>query len=283
MLFLLGIIIVASSVFYGFVMSDGRLLALWQPFEILIIIGGAGGAFLIANPWHVIRSTARMIPQTILGKQPDKKLQMDVLSLLADILLKARREGIMSIEKDMDKPEESALFARYPAIIKRKELSHFIADYFRIIAAGNLTSFELESMMHQEIEARLYELQRPGVSLGRVADALPGFGIVAAVLGIVITMGAIDQDMTEVGTHVAAALVGTFSGVLLAYGVVGPLAAALRHQAEEEVRLYEAVRSCIVASLNGMAPQLAVEFGRKSLFTHRRPDFDDLEQKLRGR
>lgn len=283
MLFLLGILVVAGSVFYGFVMSDGRLLALWQPFEILIIVGGAGGAFLIANPWHVIKSTGRMIPQAILGRQPDKKLQMDVLSLLADILLKARREGIMSIEKDMDNPDESALFARYPSVIKRRELSLFIADYFRIIASGNLTSFELESMMEQEIEARLYELQRPGVSLGRVADALPGFGIVAAVLGIVITMGAINEDMAEVGTHVAAALVGTFTGVLLAYGAVGPLASVLRHQAEEEIRLYEAVRACIVASLNGMAPQLAVEFGRKSLFTHRRPEFGDLEDRLRGR
>ena len=283
MLFLLGILIVAGSVFYGFVMSDGRLLALWQPFEILIIIGGAGGAFLIANPWRVIKATGRMIPQVIVGKQPDRKLQIDVLSLLADILLKARREGIMSIEKDMDKPGESALFARYPAVIKRHELSLFIADYFRIIAAGNLTAFELEAMMEQEIEARLYELQRPGVSLGRVADALPGFGIVAAVLGIVITMGAIDNEMTQVGSHVAAALVGTFSGVLLAYGLVGPLASVLRHQAEEEIRLYEAVRACIVASLNGMAPQLAVEFGRKSLFTHRRPDFSELENKLRGR
>ena len=150
MLFLLGVLVVAGSVFYGFVMSDGRLLALWQPFEILIIIGGAGGAFLIANPWHIIKSTGRMIPQAILGRQPDKKLQMDVLSLLADILLKARREGIMSIEKDMDNPDESALFARYPTVIKRRELSLFIADYFRIIASGNLTSFELESMMEQE-------------------------------------------------------------------------------------------------------------------------------------
>jgi chemotaxis protein MotA len=283
MLFVVGIVIVFGSVLYGFVMSHGQLLALWQPFEILIIVGAAFGAFLLSNPWHVVMSAFRMVPQVVMGSRVNKAMYMDVLGLLYDILNKARREGIMAIESDVENPESSALFARYPAIQLNHELANFIADYFRIIAAGNLTSFELESLMDQEIEARLHELEQPGVAVAKVSDALPGFGIVAAVLGIVITMGAIGGDINEIGGHVAAALVGTFSGVLLAYGMVGPIASVMRHIAEDEIKLYEASKSCIIASLNGLPPQLAVEFGRKSLFTHGRPTFDEVESKVRSR
>ena len=283
MLFVLGIVIVFGSVLYGFVMSHGQLLALWQPFEILIIVGAAFGAFLLSNPLHIVLSVFRMVPQVILGSRVNKAMYMDVLGLLYDILNKARREGIMAIESDVESPESSALFARYPAIQANHELAHFIADYFRIIAAGNLTSFELESLMDQEIEARLHELEQPGVAVAKVSDAVPGFGIVAAVLGIVITMGAIGGDINEIGGHVAAALVGTFSGVLLAYGMVGPIASVMRHIAEDEIKLYEASKACIIASLNGLPPQLAIEFGRKSLFTHGRPTFDEVESKVRSR
>lgn len=283
MLFLIGLIIVFGSVLYGYVMSHGNLLALWQPFEILIIVGAAFGAFLISNPWHVVKHCFSMTPQIIMGSKVNKALYMDVLGLLYDILNKARREGIMAIEADVESPSSSALFARYPAIQSNNELAHFIADYFRIIAAGNLTSFELEALMDQEIEARLHELETPANAVGRVADALPGFGIVAAVLGIVITMGAIDGEISAIGAHVAAALVGTFMGVFLAYGIVGPVSAVLHHLAEEEIKLYEAVKSCVIASLNGLPPQLAVEFGRKSLFTRDRPTFTEVESKVRSR
>lgn len=283
MLFLVGLFIVFGSVLYGYVMSHGQLLALWQPFEILIIVGSSFGAFLLSNPWHVILQCFKLTPQIILGGKVNKAMYMDVLGLIYDILNKARREGIMAIEGDVESPASSAIFSRYPAIQANEELAHFIADYFRIIAAGNLTSFELESLMDQEIDARLHELEMPGMAVGKVADALPGFGIVAAVLGIVITMGAIGGDVAEIGKHVAAALVGTFSGVFLAYGIAGPVSATMRHLAEEEIKLYEASKSCIVASLNGVPPQLAVEFGRKSLFTHGRPSFTEVESKVRGR
>lgn len=283
MLFLIGLFIVFGSVLYGYVMSHGHLLALWQPFEILIIIGAAFGAFLISNPWHVVTHCFRMTPQIIMGSKVNKAMFMDVLGLLYDILNKARREGIMAIEADVENPSSSALFSRYPAIQANEELAHFIADYFRIIAAGNLTSFELEALMDQEIEARMHELETPANAVGKVADALPGFGIVAAVLGIVITMGAIDGEISEIGAHVAAALVGTFMGVFLAYGIVGPVSSALHHLAEEEIKLYEAVKSSVIASLNGLPPQLAVEFGRKSLFTRDRPSFTEVESKVRSR
>lgn len=283
MLFFISLFIVFFSVGYGYVMSHGHLAALWQPFEILIICGSAFGAFLLSNPWHVSLRVFKLTPQIIMGSKVNKDMYMDVLGLVYDILNKARREGIMSIEADVESPSTSALFSRYPAIQANEELANFIADYFRIIASGNLTSFELESLMDQEIEARKHELEHPSHAVQRVADALPGFGIVAAVLGIVITMGAIDGEVAEIGAHVAAALVGTFSGVFLAYGVVGPIGAILMHLAEEEIKLYEAVRSSIIASLNGMPPQVAVEFGRKSLYTHERPSFSEVESKVRGR
>lgn len=283
MMYLLGLIIVCASTITGYVMSHGNLLALWQPFEILIIVGAALGGYVIGTPMAVIKKTLTLTPQIIMGSKVDKAMYLDVLGLVYDILNKARREGFMSIEADVESPESSAIFSRYPAIQANHELADFIADYFRIIAAGNLTSFELEALMDQEIEARMHELEAPAHAVQRVADALPGFGIVAAVLGIVITMGAIDGEVSAIGAHVAAALVGTFMGVFLAYGVVGPTSAVLQHIADEEIKLYEAVKACIIASLNGLPPQLAVEFGRKSLFSHGRPSFSEVESKVRGR
>lgn len=283
MFFIIGMVIVFASVIFGYVMSHGNLMALWQPYEYIIICGSAFGAFIVATPIHVVKRCFALTPQIIMGSKVDSAMYLDVLGLVYDILNKARREGFMAIEGDVENPETSALFSRYPAIQANTELANFIADYFRIIASGNLTSFELEALMDQEIEARMHELEAPSLSVSKVADALPGFGIVAAVLGIVITMGAIDGEIAEIGAHVAAALVGTFSGVFLAYGVVGPIGAILQHLAESEIKMYEAVKSCIVASLNGLPPQIAVEFGRKSLFTHGRPSFSEVENKVRGR
>ena len=283
MIFLIGLAIVLVSIVVGYVLSHGSLLALWQPYEYLIICGSAFGAFVLGNSGEVIKKSFAMTPQVIMGSKVNKEMYLDVLGLLYDILNKARREGFMSIEADVESPESSALFSRYPAIQSNVELSNFIADYFRIIAAGNITSFELEALMDAEIEARLHELEAPSAAVGKVADGLPGFGIVAAVLGIVITMGAIDGEISEIGAHVAAALVGTFSGVFLAYGIVGPISGIMAHLALEEIKLYEVVKSCIIASLNGLPPQLAVEFGRKTLYTHGRPSFTEVESKVRGR
>lgn len=283
MLFIIGIIVVFGSVGWGFVLSHGQLAALWQPFEVMIIMGAAIGAYLISNPFHVMIETVKLMPQVILGSKVDKAMCMDVLGLIYDILNKSRREGMMSIESDVENPNASAIFARYPAILMNEPLARFIADYFRIISSGNLASHELEALMDQEIDARLHELELPGSALGKVADALPGFGIVAAVLGIVITMASIGGDPAVIGQHVAAALVGTFMGVLFAYGLVGPISTRMKHIAEDEIKLYDAAKASIIASMNGLAPQLAIEFGRKSLFTHGRPTFDEVDSKVRGR
>ncbi len=283
MLFIIGIIVVFGSVGWGFVLSHGQLAALWQPFEVMIIMGAAIGAYLISNPFHLILDSLKLMPQVIMGSKVDKAMCLDVLALIYDILNKSRREGMMAIEVDVENPESSAIFARYPSILTNESLAHFIADYFRIISSGNLASHELEALMEQEIDARLHELEQPGTALSKVADALPGFGIVAAVLGIVITMASIGGDPTVIGKHVAAALVGTFMGVLFAYGLVGPVSIRMKHMAEEEIKLYDAAKASIIASMNGLAPQLAIEFGRKSLFTHGRPTFDEVENKVRGR
>jgi chemotaxis protein MotA len=283
MLFIIGIIVVFGSVGWGFVLSHGQLAALWQPFEVLIIMGAAIGAYLISNPFHLIIDSVKLMPQVILGSKVNKAMCLDVLSLLYDILNKSRREGMMAIETDVENPHSSAIFARYPSILFNDALARFIADYFRIISSGNLASHELEALMDQEIDARLHELELPGNALGKVADALPGFGIVAAVLGIVITMASIGGDPAVIGQHVAAALVGTFMGVLFAYGLVGPISTRMKHIAEDEIKLYDAAKASIIASMNGLAPQLAIEFGRKSLFTHGRPSFDEVDSKVRGR
>lgn len=283
MLFIFGLVVVFASVLYGFVMAEGQLLALWQPFEVLIIVGAAFGSFLVSNPWYLVLKTFRLMPNVVLGGRVNKYVYIELLCLIHDLLLKARREGVLSLEEEVDDYQASAVFARYPLILEDPTLCYFIADYFRILSAGNLNAYELETLIEQEIDGRRHELELPAMAVGKVADALPGFGIVAAVLGIVITMGALGGDMSDIGRHVASALVGTFSGVLLAYGVVGPISARMHHLAEDQIKLYEATKSCVIASLNGLPPRMAVEFGRKSLFSYERPGFNELESMVRRR
>ena len=283
MLFIVGLIVVCASVVFGYIGSHGVLAALWQPWEFLIILGAGIGAHIISNPGAVHIDTFKQLPQVITGGKANKAMYMDCLSLIYDILNKSRKEGMMSIEGDVENPQQSGVFSKYPAIQNNHALADFIADYFRLIAAGNMQAHELDALMDMEIDARLHELTGPATAVQKIADAMPGFGIVAAVLGIVITMGAIDGPMEELGRHIAAALVGTFSGILFGYGFFGPIASKMEHNAHEEIKLYESAKATIVASVNGLPPQLAVEFGRKVLFAHGRPSFNELESKVRGR
>lgn len=283
MLFFLGFSIIISSVVFGYIGSHGVLGALWQPYEFIIILGSGIGAHIVGNPGAIHMASFRMMPQVVMGGKANKAMHMDNLSLIYDILNKSRKEGMMSIEGDVENPQSSGIFSKYPAIQQNHALADFVADYFRLIAAGNMQAHELDSLMDMEIDSRLHELTQPATAIQKVADAMPGFGIVAAVLGIVITMGAIDGPMEEIGRHIAAALVGTFSGVLFGYGLFGPIATKMEHIAHEEIKLYESAKATIVASVNGLPPQLAVEFGRKVLFAHDRPTFSELESKVRGR
>jgi chemotaxis protein MotA len=282
MLQIIGTVVVLGCVFGGFVAEGGHLLALWHPFEIVIIVGAALGAYLISNPMKVVKASfsgALALPKGARYKRED---YVSLLKLMYDILVKMRKEGVMAIEADLEKPENSAVFKKYPKILADHHMVEFIADCLRLIVGGNLDPHELESLLEYELETHHKEAHEPSHAVQKVADALPGFGIVAAVLGIVNTMAAIEgADTATIGHKVGAALVGTFLGILVAYGFVGPIAAGMEHQAHEEGKAFEVVKMALVASVRGYAPPVAVEFARKLLFSDIRPTFADLEAHLK--
>lgn len=279
---IIGILVVFSSVLGGFVLSGGKLGALIHPYEVLIIIGAAFGGFLQANPG----STTKIVLKKSLAMFSSRfghKLYLEVLGLLYEILNKSRREGMMAIEADIEEPASSPIFSKYPAILKDERMTAFICDYLRIMSSGNMAPHELEGLFDMELNALKQDLEHPGHAVNKVADGLPAMGIVAAVLGIVLTMSILaEADNVMIGFKVGSALVGTFLGILAAYGFVGPLAAALDHDAKEELNLYEGIKATLVASASGMPPTLAVEFGRKTLLPAHRPTFSELEQAMRG-
>ncbi|MAL97530.1 flagellar motor stator protein MotA [Hydrocarboniclastica marina] len=283
MTIIFGSLLVIASVVGGYVLSHGQMAALWQPYEVLIIGGAALGAFVIANPMHTLKHAFSGALQLLTGSPYNKAFYMDLLSLLYDLFDKSRKQGVMAIEADVDNPAESQIFTRYPAVLKQKHLIAFITDYLRIISSGNMAAHELEGLMEQEIDTRLEEVTEPAHAINKVSDALPGFGIVAAVLGIVITMGSLGGPPEEIGAHVAAALVGTFLGILMAYGFVGPMATSMEHQAHYEIKAYACVKSAIIATVSGQAPQMAIEFGRKALQSEKRPDFQELNDHVRSK
>jgi chemotaxis protein MotA len=278
---LIGILVVIACTLLGYVLHGGHLMALYQPMEVLIICGAAFGAMIIANPpsvtWNVIKSAGDLLRSS----RYTKELHLQLLSMMYSIFNKTRREGLMAIESDIEEPESSLLFADYPALLKDHKLIAFICDYLRIMMMGAMASHELEALMDQELDSHHEEAALVPGAIAKVADALPGFGIVAAVLGIVITMSKLGGPPEELGVSVAAALVGTLLGILLAYGFVGPFSSYLEHKNRAEAHFYECVKACILASANGMPPQLAVECGRKVLYHSVRPSFRELEEEYR--
>jgi chemotaxis protein MotA len=282
MLTLVGLVVVLLSVFGGFVMSHGQLASLWQPYEIIIIGGAAAGAFVVSNPPKVVKAALGGIPMLFKGNRYKRAEYLDILSMLYAVLTKIRKEGLIAIERDVDAPAESNVFTRYPKLLADKHLMEFTTDCLRLMVSGNLDPLELEQLLEVEVETHHKEAIEPAHALQTLADSLPGFGIVAAVLGIVVTMASIGGEVAEIGKHVAGALVGTFLGILLGYGFVGPLAAALTHRAHEEGKAFEIIKMALVSSLRGYPPTVAVEFARKLLFSDVRPAFSDLEAHLRA-
>lgn len=283
MLVIIGSVVVLASVAAGFIMSGGALLALWHPTEVLIICGAAAGAMVISNPAKILKSVGSSIGALFKGPRYKREDYVDLLKLLYDILTKARKEGMLAIESHIEDPEQSSLFSEYPRILADHHMMEFITDCLRLMVSGNLEAHELESLLEYELETHHKEAEEPSHAMQQVADALPGFGIVAAVLGIVNTMSAIEgSDTATIGHKVAAALVGTFLGILVAYGFVGPLSNAMAHRAHEEGKAFEVVKMALVASVRGYAPPVAIEFARKLLFTEIRPTFTDLEAHLKG-
>lgn len=280
---IIGFIVVIGSVLGGFVLSHGEPIALWQPYELLVIGGAAFGAFIISNPGKIIKTVFAAIPALLKGSKYNKSLYLDLLGLMFDLFTKSRKEGLMALEADIEEPHESPIFKKYPKIIADHHVMDFISDYLRLMVGGNMNPFELENLMDVELETHHHEAGAAHTALTKVSDALPGFGIVAAVLGIVITMASIGGPPEILGHHVAAALVGTFLGILLAYGFVGPMAVMLEHMAHEESKFFECIKVCLMATLNGYAPQIAVEFGRKTILSSERPGFVELENHIKGK
>jgi len=282
-LVIVGYVVILGAVFGGFALAGGYLGSLLQPVELLMIGGSAAGAFLVANPKKVIKATLKALPSLLRGSRFSKTLYMETLSLLYDILAKVRKEGLMSIEADVDAPERSPIFAKYPMVISDHHVVEFLTDYLRLMVGGNLNAFEIENLMDNEIETHHEEEAIPIRALEKVADALPAFGIVAAVMGVVKTMESVGIPPAELGKLIAAALVGTFLGILLSYGFVGPLAVLLEHKLAESAKMLQCIKVTLLASLNGYAPQVAVEFGRKVLYSTERPSFIELEDTVKQR
>ena len=248
------------------------------------MIGGAGlGAFLVANPIKVIKATLKALPSVMGGSRYSKALYVETLSLLYDILAKIRKEGLMSVESDVDAPDQSPLFAKYPKVIADHHVLEFLTDYLRLMVGGSLNAFEIENLMDNEIETHHVEGEIPINAVAKAADALPAFGIVAAVMGVVHTMESVGIPPAELGKLIAAALVGTFLGILLSYGFVGPLSVLLEHKLAESTKMFQCIKVTLLASLNGYAPQVAVEFGRKVLYSTERPTFAELEEEVKQR
>lgn len=282
MLIIIGYIIVLGCVGGGFVLSHGELAALWQPNELIIIGGAALGAFVTANPGSVLKAVVGGVLGALKGSKYNKAMYLELLSLMYELLQKTRKEGMMAVEADIEEPSESPLFSKYPKIVGDHHVTDFICDYLRLMVGGSMNPFELENLMDMELAAHHKEAEMPGEAVTAVSDALPGFGIVAAVLGIVITMSFIGGDPAVLGHHVAAALVGTFLGILMAYGFVGPTATAMGHIARQEAKFYECIKVCLLSAVNGYNPQVAVEFGRKVMYSSIRPSFLELEEHVKN-
>lgn len=281
MLVIIGYLVVLGSVFGGFVLAGGHLAALLQPVELLMIGGAAFGAFLVGNSSKAVMATLRALPQVFKGSKYSKARYLDLLALLFEILTKIRRDGAMALEKDIEDPEQSPLFQKYPDLLADHHLMDFICDYLRLMVSGNMDAFQIENLMENEIDTHHHELMVPSGCIAKLGDGMPAFGIVAAVMGVVHTMESIGIPPAELGILIAHALVGTFLGILLAYGFVGPLAGLLEQKADESTKMFQCVKVTFLANLNGYAPAISIEFGRKVLYSTERPKFLELEEHVK--
>ena len=281
MLVLIGCVVVLLSVFGGFAIQGGHMAALFQPTELLMIAGAAIGAFVIGNDRKSIRATLQALPTLLHGAKFSKERYMELMALLFEVLTKIRREGLMSLEDDIDHPHESGLFSKYPATLADHHILEFITDYLRLMISGNMDAYQIENLMDNELETYHEDAEMPIHTISTLAEAMPAFGIVAAVIGVVHTMASVGLPPNELGMLIANALVGTFVGILLAYGFVAPLASLLKRKHHEAAKMYQCVKVTLLASLHGYAPALAVEFGRKVISASERPSFGELETQMR--
>jgi chemotaxis protein MotA len=273
---IIGIVIVFGSVIGGYLMEHGNLKVLLQPAELVVIGGASIGTVLIANPLHILKQIAAGLAGVFGGSKFTKQRYLDSLKMMYELLNKARREGLMALEADVEDPSKSPILSKYPAFLKDHHVRDFFCDTMRMAVSG-VEAFDLDQLLDLDLEVHHHGSSLPVSSLSSMADALPGLGIVAAVLGVVITMGALGGPPEEIGHKVAAALVGTFLGILLCYGLVGPLAASMQKTAEDEGAFLHVLRVVMISFLKGNAPIMAVEFARRAIPGHVRPSFLEVE------
>jgi chemotaxis protein MotA len=282
MFIIIGSIIVLASVIGGYLMEHGNLSVLFQPAELVIIGGAALGSLIIASPLKVIVKIVKSILQALTNKSYSKADYMDALLMLSEIFSKIRKEGLVSIEADVDSPEESKIFSSHPKFLKNHHAVNLVTDTLRTVMTTSISSYELESILDNELEAHHEEGIAPAKSLNNVADSLPGLGIVAAVLGVVLTMGKMKEPPEVLGHSIGAALVGTFLGILLSYGFAAPLARNLEQIVNEDKEYLTVLKVGMVSFIGGAAPQIAVEFARRSIPGHGKPSFIEVEDALRA-
>jgi len=274
---IIGIVVVFGAVVSGYLMEHGNIRVLLQPAELIIIGGAAIGTVLIANPLHILKDIAAGIPGIFRGSKFTKERYLDSLQMMYKLLNKARREGLMSLEADVEEPSKSPILSKYPTFLEDHHIRDFFCDTMRMAISG-VEAFDLDQLLELDMEVHHHEASIPVTSLSTMADSLPGLGIVAAVLGVVITMGAIGGPPEEVGHKVAAALVGTFLGILMCYGLVGPIASNMAKLADDERAYLHVLRVVMIAFLKGTAPIMAVEFARRAIPGHVRPSFAEAEK-----
>lgn len=281
MFVIIGIVIVFGAVIGGFLMEKGHMLVLLQPAELLIIAGAALGTMLVANPFRILKKILAGLLGVLKGSRFSQATYLNSLKMMYELLNKARRQGLVALESDIEEPEKSPIFNKYSFFTKDHHARNFVCDTMRMAVTGGVDPFDVDQMMDLDMEVHHEEINQPVAALSTVADSLPGLGIVAAVLGVVITMGALGGPPEEIGHKVAAALVGTFLGILLCYGMVGPLAANMAKSAEEEHAYYGVLRVVMIAFMKGTSPLLAVEMGRRAIPGYVRPGFAEVEKACR--
>ncbi len=285
MLVIVGWLVILVCVFGVYIVHGGNIMVILKalPFEMITIGGATIGAFVANNQMKVIKATLKGLGECFKGSKYTKARYMELMALLFDILQKARKEGLMAIEKDVEEPHESELFKKYPTVGHDHHVVEFITDYLRMMVSGNLNAHEIESLMDNEIETHHHEAHAAVAAIQRIAGGLPAFGIVAAVLGVVNTMGSVGQPPAVLGGMIGSALVGTFLGILLAYAFAEPLAGVLEQKVDESGKELQCIKTTLLASMQGYNPSTAIEFGRKVLYSTERPTFIELESYVKGK
>jgi len=283
MFVIIEIVVVIAAVIGGFLMEHGNIRVLLQPAELLIIAGAAIGTLLVANPLYILKAIAGGAAGAFGGSKYGKERYLETLKMMYELFSRARKEGLMARESDSDAPDKSPVFSKYPNFLKDHHALAFVCDTIRMAAGGGVEAFDVDQMMELDMDTHHHDTGQPIAALSTTADALPGLGIVAAVLGVVITMGALGGPPEEIGQKVAAALVGTFLGILLCYGFVGPLAANMAKSAEEQHAYYNVLRTSMVSFIKGIPPTVAVEFARRAIPGHVRPSFQEVEAHIKNR